>query len=934
MEFPMSVRELVPGTSDVEIQQTDFTLDTMGRFLCNTLKEALDSTQEMVAGKQRDFDAIIIGGGSFGSVVANGLFMRDSTHSRRILVLEQGPFVLPEHVQNLPFMGGAPNMRVPWVVRAGSDFGYAGLIYAVGGRSLTWGGWSPELLHDLSNDEMTDWPAPAIADLQGQYFHDAGEQIGVNSTNDFVHGPLHHALRKMLFAGITAGSGAGGAFSSLTLDQLPDHAVVRAHLRRTGNAPTDDDLRQFLELPSGGGEPRQDLLNMLKLEAPLAVETVALPGLFPVNKFSSVPLLVQAARAAAAEAAGIGPQADARKRLMIVPKVQVLDLVTETQPDNWVRVTGVRVRDATGSEQVIKLAPLTADGRQGVAVIALGTIESTRIALSTFKDSLAGRAASRMGKNLMVHLRSNLNIRVPLKAIQAALPPGAAKALQVSALFVKGKATLGGADRYFHLQITASGLGRFGNNSEAELFRKIPSLEQMNAMLQANDQTIVITLRGIGEMAPHNPDSFVDLTQTLSDWENGRPRAFVDIGDSRSAAGGSPQTQIDRDLWEVMDDFTDKVALIFANGNPFEIIQAKGGKMLSVPGNATAADLATLHPHQDRRDKLGTTHHEAGTLWMSEQAADGVTNDFGRIHDTTNCYVAGPALVPRAGSPNPMLSGVALGRRTVTLLTDNVLPRAATFKAVNPWQTLFDGTAKSFNTDWVRARNINGGADFTVIDGEIVTIGGGDLALLYYARQAFVDFTLRLQFRIFDPQNANSGIFVRFSDPLLDPTTAIAQRIQASGDAQRFSENRAWGAVHSGFEIQIDDLAAGDPGKDFYGQFPEPPGLRKNRTGAIYKIPAGDAIPTGGNDAALQTYTPAPPLVPGRPYEYEIDVRGDNYTVDLRDVETGAVTRTSTFANTDPDRGIGMNNGTAAGYIGLQSHGGSTVAFSRVELMP
>jgi hypothetical protein len=84
----------------------------------------------------------------------------------------------------------------------------------------------------------------------------------------------------------------------------------------------------------------------------------------------------------------------------------------------------------------------------------------------------------------------------------------------------------------------------------------------------------------------------------------------------------------------------------------------------------------------------------------------------------------------------------------------------------------------------------------------------------------------------------------------------------------------------------------------------------------------------------LQAYTPAPSLVPGRPYEYEIDVRGDNYTVDLRDLDSGAVTRTSTFINSDPDRGLAAENGAAAGYIGLQSHGGSTLAFSRVALRP
>ena len=61
-------------------------------------------------------------------------------------MLEAGPFVLPEHVQNMPFLGGAPDLRVPWVNHPALN--YSGLIFAIGGRSLTWGGWSPELLDE------------------------------------------------------------------------------------------------------------------------------------------------------------------------------------------------------------------------------------------------------------------------------------------------------------------------------------------------------------------------------------------------------------------------------------------------------------------------------------------------------------------------------------------------------------------------------------------------------------------------------------------------------------------------------------------------------------------------------------------------------------------------------------------------------------------
>src|SRR5215467_3894088 len=80
-------------------EYTTFTLDTMGRFLANTLQEALDSSSQSVGDFSRDFDVIVVGGGSFGSIVAERLLLNDTTHCRRILVLEAGPFVLPEHWQ-------------------------------------------------------------------------------------------------------------------------------------------------------------------------------------------------------------------------------------------------------------------------------------------------------------------------------------------------------------------------------------------------------------------------------------------------------------------------------------------------------------------------------------------------------------------------------------------------------------------------------------------------------------------------------------------------------------------------------------------------------------------------------------------------------------------------------------------------------------------
>jgi len=896
-------------------ESTSFTLDNMGRFLCNTLQEAKESARQSVAGRARDFDVIIVGGGTFGAVVAEHLFIADTTRSRRILVLEGGPLVLPEHAQNMPFLGGAPDMRVPWVNH--SALSYAGLLFAIGGRSLTWGGWSPELL----DEELVAWPPsvrnalrPAAA-AQG-YFADASRQIGVKETNDFIYSSLHIALRKQLHAGLKLpGNETGFAFADLL-----DHPAVR--YPDPGEPAIDAELlRDWLGLPASNTSPLSELLDLFKLEAPLAVQSSTLPGFFPTNKFSAVPALIRAARLASSEADGVGAPADARKRLTIVPNCHVQELITETQSDNWVNVTGVRVWQ-NGSSTEVMLAP-PRNGAKSAVVISLGTIETTRLALTTFSQSLRGRAVERMGKNLVAHLRSNLTIRVPKKAIEANLPPVVIPSLQTSALLVKGKAPNG---RTFHFQITAAGLNKLGIDSEAELFKKIPTLEHLESMLRATDDTVVITIRGIGEMVARNPDSFIDLSATEKDFD--RPKAVVTLGNAKASVQdfpGSVETNIDRDTWDAMDAVSDKIALIFAGDEPFEIL-ASATRIVPVPAGSAAQRLQTLAAFRARRDDLGTTHHDAGTMRMGDDIADAVTNDFGRIHDTANCYVAGPALFPTIGSPNPMLTGVALGRRTGDLLNRHVLPGPDPIASPQPeagFRPLFDGTAASFSK-WRLAGPAGGG--MAHLNGEMVSYGDGGLRLFYYAGEAFSDFTLRLQFRMFDPAGHNSGVFLRFPRPTLDLATPELAR-RARQEAAFDPGNPAWRPVIAGFEVQIDDNARGDSTKDFYGIRPEPDGLYKNRTGAIYKIQAGDRIwHLNSHEPAVQDYTPGPLLVPGIWFEYEIVVQAEDYAVFLTNTQTGERKKTTSFHNTDLERG------RAPGFIGVQAYSGNSVAWRHIRI--
>jgi hypothetical protein len=927
----------MPNNNPKFSESTTFTLDTMGRFLSNTAHEALTSSGLNVGigtppPDARPFDIIIIGGGTFGSVVAQHLYFNDKTFSRRILVLERGPFALPEHFQNMSFMGGLPDWVRPWDKNVSGD--YPGLRICLGGRSLEWGGWSPELL----DAELTAWPPAVFDDLKKKvdiegaaiadpgYFQQSGDQIGSNDTNDFIYGALHTALRRVLTTGLKS-SGAGTVVSALPLSQWPEHPRVRFSTTQ----PTSDDLRDLLGLkPADPAIPDAQMKEMLRVEAPLAVQSRAEPGRFPVNKFSALPLLVSSARSASAESLPY----DQHKRLTVVPNWHVQQIFTETLATNDVKVTGVRVVRPGAQNQANETVDIPlADG--GVVILSQGTIETTRLAYLTFQNSLSWRAAQRIGKNLVAHLRSNLTIRVPRASVPNLPALNDIKSLEVSALFVKGKASVGGADRYFHLQITASAVPTPSEtNSEAELFKKIPDYDNIQRLKRATDETIVITLRGIGEMVTRNPDSQVSLASQSFDFD--KEKALVSIGDSKRYAealanGQTPpmvsnETKLDAQTWDKMDALADEVAIIFCGGKSFQVLRPDG-TVAVIPDAASPGDVKTALRYVDRRDGLGTTHHEGGTLRMGDNIADSVTDGFGRIHDTTNCYCLGPATFPSVGSPNPMLTGVALARRSADFLSRrlknakpaiNLLPTPGAFLGDGAgWQVLFDGSIDSFRK-WARVGPSSGASgeppcDFRYIDGQILTIGAGDHAIFWFTTEAFSDFILKLQFRVFTT-TANSGVFLRMRHPRRPLPEPIKSRSQS--DLQTYGGNLAWTAVHSGFEVQIDD---GAPRK-------------KNRTGAIYDIPAGDP-----GEPQTQTTQQGPALV-AKPwvdssvwFEYEILVIGANYEVKLSRQGDSKIT-TSTFTNTDAPRGVPASTDPFSGYIGLQSHSGSRVAFRNIQV--
>ncbi|WP_334395537.1 family 16 glycoside hydrolase [Bradyrhizobium sp. AZCC 2289] len=747
----------------------------------------------------------------------------------RTLVVEAGLFTVPEHVQNTGIQGftdpqnpfflneNAPQPEKPqnevWGIPWKSAIPFKGLAYTLGGRSLFWGGWSPQLL----NEEMATWPATTVADLNGRYFDESSRQIGVDEANDFISGELQNGLRRQLFDNLAS---VPNVFS---LNALPPSPLLKP-----GSDPA-----QLLGLTSTGGLSQADLLNLLKLEAPLAVQ--ARPphaGFFPLNKFSVVPLLTKAARTAASDSNGN----DTAKEFMILPDTHVLSLRTvPTAAGTW-RVTGIDT-----SQGPVDLAP------GGTVVVALGTIENARLALASFEGT-GLPTLPLIGKNLIAHLRSNLVIRVPRAAISGL--SAAANDLQTAALFVKGRATRQNGDLLgrFHLQISASGGGNTVG-AEDELYRKVPDVDFYDQLRTSTDTHVAIAIRGLGEMEPADPanagahPSRVELS-TRTD-EYGVRRASVLL----------TQTPRDQELWNAMDAAMQKVAAIFANGQPMQVIQTN-------------------------RDGLGTTHHEAGTLWMGTDPTRSVTDHQGRFHHTDNLYAAGPALFPSIGSPNPMLTGIALSRRTGDFI---MAPPA--FTADAGFESLFDGISLG---DWTMSTISNQpGRDdpgsFWVRRGVLEGRVGTDLGLLWLTRPTPASYVLRLQWMMTAPDD-NSGAFIGFPDP-----------------RHEGYDNTAYVGVNFGFEIQIDQLA-------------RPDNAPIHRTGAIYSF-------KGPTDGPLIVY----PV--GEWNDYEITVDG----ADVRVALNGQTVNLFHFTGDpqSPRRGL-PSSPQDPRFIGLQTHTGR-VLFRNIQ---
>lgn len=815
-----------------DIQRTTFSVDGMSRFICNTWDEILEAQN----GGQ--FDIVIVGSGMYGAYAAAKLFergrrMADARDAPRILVLESGPFLITEHIQNLTRRStDLASLVAEDLVEPGQTNGVAFVKHTrcLGGKSMFWGGWAPryqpEDLQKLDEEGDRLWPEEVEDYLfqtgwQGGYDYSERE-MGVYPVSDFINGPLYDALK------------------SRAEDVINDNAVPS--------------LKAVLEPPIA-----------VQGEAPGS-------GLFSFDKYSSLPMLLDSVR----EDCEVSGGNNALRRLFVVPYARVLRLQTADGRVNQVVVALADPADPRnrGKARVVRLNLKSS----ALVILAGNTINSTRLALNSFpRPAPLNLNGELMGRNLMYHVRSNFTWRVKRSALD--LPPPDPSKIRTAALHITGSApTSGGGLGQFHLQFYAApnmDVPMFPGASkdpERFLYQMTPNIEDIESIRDAqgglgNDR-VAIGIRTVGE-------TFGERTSPIgsnpnASWMNVNP--FGGTGDDVYTESGNelrvPKAYVhlvatgdDGEVWAAQDQaafaFIEALADQTQGGTPspgpqpatIEVmaqiplgvipddsfrredtpsgrffVGRFGGQYRVIEGTCThegcfvdwvgaentfscpchtarfAADglnisgppPAPLHkpdfriqngnleitrPQGDTApvefvgggpDSIGTTYHEAGTLWMGTDYAKSVTDANGRFHHVSNAYCVDQSIFPTSGSANPALTGIALSRK----ITRSIIKRYASVEFLGNeagFQPLYSG---NFGADgW---EIVPGGSqNFFDVAGESYPVLGAGvdnatpaLGVIRYATRMFRDFVLRLDWRAYDGE-ANSGIFLRMPQPLV-----------------------------------------------------------------------------------------------------------------------------------------------------------------------
>jgi choline dehydrogenase-like flavoprotein len=366
--------------------------------------------------------------------------------------------------------------------------------------------------------------------------------------------------------------------------------------------------------------------------------------------------------------ATVEPILDRRQQIMEESKLTVL-----------LNAIVVELERVTGSEEIARLNAMSLTGNDYAVhadayVLATGGIENARILLMTDLDGEGQRGIGNqyglVGRFFMEHPHTRAGFVLPRDTDQEFL--------------LKEVKNFGEAlgEPWFRVRDEVAAKYRFGNMavglkpvppSEVRRVRSMGrssqaiqavkklrarasdgsrgtgSLELMKAVLRGGPEIAGASLRKawwlLGEtLRGANQEDGMSLRIDVMSEQTPNPESRVTLS-SQLDPIGMPRATLN---WKLVDRDFD--ALTQLSSLVADLVKRRGIGKLAVPFERSSAPV-------------NWGFHHMGTTRMHSDPTQGVVDEFGRVHEMENLYIAGSSVFPTGGVSNPTLTAVALSLR-------------------------------------------------------------------------------------------------------------------------------------------------------------------------------------------------------------------------------------------------------------------------------
>ena len=396
--------------------------------------------------EEEQFDHIVIGSGFCAYAFAERT-LTVNPHAR-ILIIERGPFFLPQHFQNLPLpykqtLGGLSE-TFPWTLAAatatqppGKISWQHGMVPFYGGRSIMWSAWCPR----PEEDEMRGWPR-AVMDAAKSHFTTAEDLLNVVSADK-----------------IDAGRSADVV--NLINDTRPVYGIMQKALQERLEAGLDKIDSATRSMP-----------------APLAAATGTSSGV-DFAKFSTPAVLLELSdRQATLEAQGKG------SALRVVTDCTVLSVLQQDGKATALNTNRgvVNVGDAN-------------------LVLAMGTLPPATLVLNSFPQVKGA------GEQFSAHFITSVVARVPRKDFEFSEQLGE---LELAAIYLAGKSKAG-MQYHVQLSVLSDRCPD-KNAQKSERYAPDVVATASLAQLRSSEDYLVFVCAVLGELDEANPENHLRLS--------------------------------------------------------------------------------------------------------------------------------------------------------------------------------------------------------------------------------------------------------------------------------------------------------------------------------------------------------------------------------------------------------------------------------------